>query len=282
MKKIISKWLVGICAFALCMFVYTNIVNAVEITANATRVTEGDYFLITVKTEPGEKFTGLEADNLGAQIDLKTQQGNIRVYQVSMVDSPEMIGYLNFTLKGYEDTPDKTIAVQTYYKDATDEELQEFFGDTWRGDGHSLDDAGPANQPRDRGGEGGEDGEGGEGGEDGGELSGTYGDPEDLAAVLSVNGGVGEVVFDFLKLIAIILTFGCLCFLGVNLMINREKAEDRASTMMGLKYIMIGVLLLDVVLLIYAMVDGLMGNQEDEIAEFNPTAHVEVIDVENI
>lgn len=233
MKNVFSKWLVGIFAFAFCMILTGTIAKAGSLSISAKRVADDKVFIVTLKVDDGESYSGIECDNMSAKVDLVQQQGNIRIYKVSFTDSAEMNGTMNIKAVGANGTADLTKDIQVYMHDATDQDLIDAFGDADRGDGMSPE------------------GPGGGGGT-------SYGDPEDLANVLSKEGGVGEVVFDFLYLVGIILTFACLCFLGVNLMINRDKPEDRINTMVGFKYIIIGVILLWTVLLICDMIVEIM------------------------
>ncbi|MCQ2978621.1 MAG: hypothetical protein MJ245_02375 [Clostridia bacterium] len=103
----------------------------------------------------------------------------------------------------------------------------------------------------------------------GGDASGVYGDPDTLVQILNPNTGVGAVVFDFAKLVAAILTFISVIFIGVNIIMARGNGEQRSSTMQGLMYVAIGVIILTVVLYIYSMLAGLMGDPEADIDDLN-------------
>ncbi|MCQ2749479.1 MAG: gustatory receptor family protein [Clostridia bacterium] len=250
MKNVFSKWLVGIFVFAFCMILTGTIAKAGSLSTSAKRVGDDKAFIVTLKVDDGESYSGIECDNMAAKVDLVQQQGNIRIYKVSFTDSVECNDTMNIKAVGANGTADLTKDIQVYMHDATDQDLIDAFGDADRGDGMTpggpVDPSDPDSptDPDDT------DAPGGGGT--------SYGDPEDLANVLSKEGGVGEVVFDFLYLVGIILTFACLCFLGVNLMINRDKPEDRINTMVGFKYIIIGVILLWTVLLICDMIVEIM------------------------
>ena len=107
--------------------------------------------------------------------------------------------------------------------------------------------------------------------DDGGSGSGTYGDPDDLINVLSPTDGVGKVIFDFAIIVAMILTFLAVLFVGVNIIMARGNGEQRSSSMQGLMYIVIGVIILDIVLAAYGLINGLVGDPESEVDQLNVT-----------
>lgn len=277
MKNKFQKLIVGMFAFITCMCITTTIVKAGAIGLSTERVSDDQYFIMTVSVGDGELYDEPKFSLNEASCEFIKTEGGMKYYKVYFTDAIEGPEVMEILIPGKGGTSDLRRTIEAFWHGETDQSILDAYGTEGRGGGLPNPDFD---------GYGGEDyvDADGDGRNDNinWEGSGVYGDPEDLAHILSPNGGVGEVIFDFFKLVAVILTFGCLCFLGVNLMINREKAEDRASTMTGFKFIAIGVLLLDVVLLIYTLVDGLMGNQEDEVAEFGSPQEAIVCNFEEI
>ncbi|MCQ2911496.1 MAG: hypothetical protein MJ244_04825 [Clostridia bacterium] len=98
-----------------------------------------------------------------------------------------------------------------------------------------------------------------------------YGDPDDLSRILDVNDGVGKVVYDFALLVAAILTFLGIMWVGVNIVMARANGEQRSSSMQGLMYIVIGIIILDIVLVLYGLLGDLVGDPESEVDELDVT-----------
>ena len=68
------------------------------------------------------------------------------------------------------------------------------------------------------------------------------------------------VIAAVLRIIAAILTFACTIFIGANIVFARSRAEERSSSMQGLMYIAIGIIILDCVVLIYGLLSGMIGD----------------------
>lgn len=98
-----------------------------------------------------------------------------------------------------------------------------------------------------------------------------YGDPDDLSRILDVNDGVGKVVYDFALLVAAILTFLGIMWVGVNIVMARANGEQRSSSMQGLMYIVIGIIILDIVLVLYGLLGDLVGDPESEVDQLDVT-----------
>lgn len=100
-----------------------------------------------------------------------------------------------------------------------------------------------------------------------GALGSSVGSPDDIGALLDHEGNIGKLVHDFLKIVAAILTFVAVITVGINIILARHKADQRNNSMSGFMYIIIGIILLDVVLLLYNFFDDTIGNLSEQVGE---------------
>ena len=82
------------------------------------------------------------------------------------------------------------------------------------------------------------------------------GDPLEIEQVIE---GIAPMILEYVRPISAILVFIAIMVIGLNIIIKRNKPDERSGLMMGLMTIAIGVLIIGAVGLIYSFIMSIAG-----------------------